>query len=187
MNNFFNDYISDLKNALDTLDQIALLEIIMEINKAKKNKNVVYLIGNGGSAVTPSHSACDWSKELKIKTISLTDNIASITAFGNDTCFDNIFKGQLVTFLEKGDIVIGYSGSGNSNNIIEAISFAKSKGCVTIGITGNYKQGKGGRLIKIADLALCVNTPSMERIEDMHLIINHIIKEYIKNETCDRL
>lgn len=93
---------------------------------------------------------------------------------------DNIFKGQLETFLDEGDIVIGYSGSGNSMNVINAIQYAKSKGNFTIGITGKYKNGKGGKLSKLTDISLIVNTTSMERIEDIHLIINHIIKEYIK-------
>lgn len=178
--NFFNDYIVELKRAIDTIDQEKLMKIINSIIDVKTNNKFVYLIGNGGSAATPSHSAGDWTKELKIKTIALTDNASSITAFGNDTSYENIFKGQLETFLAEGDILIGYSGSGNSPNVIEAVLYAKQKGCKTIGITGDYKSGKGGRLASISDISLCVETTSMEIIEDVHLIINHMIKEYIK-------
>jgi len=123
-----------------------------------------------------------WAKTLGIKAICLTDNTTAVTAYANDTSYENIFKGQLDTFLEKGDIVICYSGSGNSPNVINAIEFAKEQGNYTVGITGNYNNGEGGELGKIADLSIIVNSTSMERIEDIHLIINHIIKEYIKQQ-----
>ena len=83
-------------------------------------------------------------------------------------------------FLEQGDLVIAYSGSGNSPNVINAIDYAKSKGNCTIGITGNYKNGEGGLLAKRAKLVLVFDTQSMEVIEDLHLVVNHIIKESIK-------
>ena len=79
-------------------------------------------MGNGGSSATPSHSAGDWSKELGIKTICLTDNTPVVTALANDTDYSNIFKGQLEVFLKPGDIVIGYSGSGNSENVINNLT-----------------------------------------------------------------
>jgi D-sedoheptulose 7-phosphate isomerase len=179
---FFEKYLIDLKSALDQIDQIELKKIIEIIIEAKKQNRYVFLIGNGGSAATPSHSAGDWTKELMIKTIALTDNASSVTAFGNDTSYDNIFKGQLETFLENGDVLIGYSGSGNSPNVIQAVLYAKERGCTTIGITGNYKNGDGGKLKIISDFSLCVQTTSMEIIEDVHLIINHMIKEYIKSQ-----
>ncbi len=180
MEKFIRDYQNDLTTALNSIN-IEKLKLICDIIiSAKKNNNTIFLIGNGGSSATPSHSAGDWTKELKIKTICLSDNTPAITAFANDTDYNNIFKGQLETFLGEGDLVIGYSGSGNSPNIINAIEFAKKNGNTTIGITGNYKNGKGGELALIADVSLVVNTTSMERIEDMHLITNHIIKEYIK-------
>ena len=180
MKYFMKNYIKDLKTALDNLDHQKIEEISNILIKAKVNHNSVFLIGNGGSSSTPSHSAGDWSKTLGIKAICLTDNTPAITAFANDTDYDNIFKGQLETFLEKGDVVIGYSGSGNSPNVLRAIEYAKRNGNTTIGITGNYKKGNGGKLNKIADISIVVNTESMERIEDVHLIINHIIKEYLR-------
>ncbi|NQV18386.1 MAG: SIS domain-containing protein [Armatimonadetes bacterium] len=186
MKNLLKNYINDLKTALDNLDHQKIKEISNKLIEAKVNHNSVFLIGNGGSSATPSHSAGDWTKELKIKTICLTDNASAVTAFGNDTAYDNIFKGQLETFLEPGDIVIGYSGSGNSENVLKAIQYSIEKGNFTIGITGNYKSRKGGKLAKLADISLIVNTTSMERIEDVHLIINHMIKDYIKEYLSER-
>ena len=180
MEAFFQGYKQDLFHAIESLDREVINKIADRIVELKKNGNTIYLIGNGGSSATPSHSAGDWTKELRVKTICLTDNASSLTAFGNDTDYANVFKGQLETFLSKGDIVIGYSGSGNSPNVINAIENAKSLGNLTIGMTGNYNEKKGGKLAQIADLVLIADTTSMERIEDVHLIINHIIKEYIK-------
>ena len=180
MKNFLADYNNDLINAIHSLNVDELENIAEVIIKARSDSNVVYLIGNGGSSATPSHSAGDWSKELGIKAICLTDNTPSVTAFANDTEYSNIFRGQLETFLEVGDIVMGYSGSGNSPNVINAITFAKEKGNVTIGISGDYKNGKGGKLVNLADMSIVANTTSMERIEDIHMIINHILKEYIR-------
>lgn len=183
MVDFISHYIEDLFAALKLIDKRILNDITEVIRTARGSSNTVFLIGNGGSSATPSHSAGDWTKELRLKTICLTDNASALTAFANDTDYSNIFAGQLETFLTPGDIVIGYSGSGNSQNILAAISLAKEKGNFTIGITGNYKGNQGGGLANLADLALVVQTESMERIEDIHLIINHIIKEYIKESS----
>ena len=180
MKRFMKHYIDDLKNSLDALEYEKISKITDILKDLRNRKKTVFLIGNGGSSSTPSHSAGDWSKTLGIKAICLTDNTPAVTAFANDTEYENIFKGQLETFLEEGDVVIGYSGSGNSPNVIRAIEYAKECGNTTIGITGNYKNGKGGKLNLIADISIVVNTESMERIEDVHLIINHIIKEYLR-------
>jgi D-sedoheptulose 7-phosphate isomerase len=180
MKSFFENYTQDLINAINSLDYDILQAIADKLIELKENGHTVYLIGNGGSSATPSHSAGDWTKELRIKTICLTDNTPSVTAFANDTDYANIFKGQLETFLENGDIVIGYSGSGNSPNVINAIDYAKSRGNFTIGISGDYNNKRGGELVQMTELSVVANTASMERIEDIHLIINHIIKEYIK-------
>ena len=181
MKTFLDNYKNDLIFAIESLDWNVLQAIADKLIQLKENGNTVYLIGNGGSSATPSHSAGDWTKELKIKTICLTDNTSSVTAFANDTDYSNIFKGQLETFLEVGDIVIGYSGSGNSPNVINAIEYANSRGNFTIGISGDYNKNNGGKLVQMTRLSVVANTASMERIEDLHLIINHIIKEYIKS------
>ncbi|MBD51500.1 MAG: phosphoheptose isomerase [Euryarchaeota archaeon] len=179
--NFSKDYISDLTSTLEKLSITTLEEIWNIIEDARNSERTVHLIGNGGSAGTPSHSAGDWSKELKLRTISHTDNASSLTAWANDTDYENIFVGLLSTFINPGDVVIGYSGSGNSKNVINGIIYAKEKECHTIAITGNYNGMDGGKLGKIADVALVVPSESMERIEDTQLIINHIIKEAIKS------
>jgi|TARA_B110001450_G_scaffold253309_1_gene276520 D-sedoheptulose 7-phosphate isomerase len=178
---FTKSYISNLINTLKGISKKELKQLWIVVEGARNNGKTIHLIGNGGSAGTPSHSAGDWSKELALKTISHMDNLSSLTAWANDTDYDNIFVGQLSTFLQQGDVVIGYSGSGNSSNVINGINYANSKDCKTVGITGNYKQMGGGKLAQIADIAIIVPSSSMERIEDVQLIINHIIKEAVKS------
>ncbi|MEC7706570.1 MAG: SIS domain-containing protein [Candidatus Thermoplasmatota archaeon] len=177
---FADSYISDLKNALDSLPRGPLERFWELVGDARDSGACIHFIGNGGSAATPSHSAGDWSKELSIKTISHSDNVASITAWANDTDYSNIFVGQLSTFLSPGDLVVAYSGSGKSPNVVNGLQFASENGCPTVAVTGDIDHSAGGRIAKIADVAIVVPTGSMERIEDIQLVINHIVKEAIK-------
>tara|TARA_B100001029_G_scaffold35637_1_gene27141 strand:- start:2652 stop:3242 length:591 start_codon:yes stop_codon:yes gene_type:complete len=177
---FMDGYIADLSRALNSLSRESVGLLYTEMLQVMDNGGKVHFIGNGGSAATPSHSAGDWSKELGLPTLAHTDNIAALTAWANDTSYANIFVGQLQTWLESGDLVVGYSGSGNSSNVLNGITYAAEKGARTVGITGNYKSGKGGALAEMADVAIVCDTTSMERIEDLQLIINHIVKEAVK-------
>ncbi len=182
LDGFMEAYVSDLKSALSRLDNSAILSIISDVESVMDSGNTIHFIGNGGSAGTPSHSAGDWSKELGVATICHTDNASGLTAWANDTSYEDVFANQLKVYLKQGDIVLAYSGSGNSENVIRGIKLAKEKSCRTIGFTGNYRGGNGGKLAKIVDCALIFDTESMERIEDLQLIVNHIVKESIKSK-----
>ena len=103
-----------------------------------------------------------------------------MTAWANDTDYSNVFVGQLSTFISKGDLVVAYSGSGTSPNVINGLEFASQNGCSTVAVTGNIDDSEGGKITEIADVSIVAPTGSMERIEDIQLIINHIIKEAIK-------
>ncbi|MBK69999.1 MAG: hypothetical protein CMB53_01180 [Euryarchaeota archaeon] len=178
---FANSYISDLERTLSDLPMESLSSFWRMVEKVRSSGGCVHFIGNGGSAATPSHSAGDWSKELSLRTISHTDNASSLTAWANDTDYSNIFAGQLSTFIRHGDLVVAYSGSGNSENVLNGITFAKENGCSTAAITGDYKGMAGGKLAKLVDVVIVIPTTSMERIEDVQLVINHIIKEAVKS------
>ena len=182
MKNFKDKYLKELFSGISSIDDKTLNDFASEMIKVREKNGTVFMFGNGGSSANPSHSAGDWTKELGLKTICLTDNTSSVTAFANDTDYTNIFKGQLKVFLSENDLVIGYSGSGNSGNVIEAIKFAKSRGNKTIGVTGNYNNKGGGELAKICDICIYMDTISMEVIEDGQLIVNHIVKEFIKEK-----
>ena len=177
---FVDSYIADLKQALDGLSRDSLSEFWKMVESTRTRDGSIHFIGNGGSAATPSHSAGDWSKELGLRTIAHTDNTASMTAWANDTDYSNIFVGQLSTFLREGDMVVAYSGSGDSTNVVNGIRYANERGCSTVAVTGNIADSQGGKIAEISDLALVVPTGSMERIEDVQLVINHIIKEAVK-------
>jgi D-sedoheptulose 7-phosphate isomerase len=177
---FMNDYITDLSHALEILDPRAIEKFATAVEEVMDNGGTVHFIGNGGSAGTPSHSAGDWSKEQGLPTLCHVDNVSGLTAWANDTEYENVFKGQLATFLRPGDIVVGYSGSGNSPNVLNGISFASEQGCTTIAVTGDYRGMGGGKLAEMVDIAIVAQTESMERIEDLQLVVNHIVKESIK-------
>jgi D-sedoheptulose 7-phosphate isomerase len=179
---FLDAYKADLIDAINALNQTDLNQLTNEILSVMDNGGTIHFIGNGGSAATSSHSAGDWSKELGVKTVCHTDNTASLTAWANDTGYGNIFAGALGTWAKAGDLVVGYSGSGNSENVLNGIVKANEIGCRTAAITGNYKNGAGGKLAQMVDVAIICETTSMERIEDLQLIINHMVKEAVKLE-----
>ena len=172
------DYIDKSIDCLEKLKSKTgqIKKVIDILQKAKENKNKVFLIGNGGSAATASHLICDLSKMKKMKAFALTDSIPLITAWSNDENYSVIFKEQLKTLAEKNDVVIGISGSGNSKNVIDAIKFAKSIGCKTIGLAGY----DGGVLKDVANECIVVEIDNMQISEDIHLILGHMIAVLIK-------
>ncbi len=156
----------------DTIERIFNL-----VKESRIKKRRIFLIGNGGSASTASHFVCDLNKTSKIKSLNrsqafaLNDNSPIVFAISNDISYDSVFEEQLKNFLEKDDLVIAISGSGNSENIIKAVNYANEKGAITIGLTGF----NGGRLKKICKECLVVPSDKMYHIEDVHLTINHLI------------
>lgn len=179
-NEFADSYLAKLRQALDELPRDALMAFWQQVETTRSEGGSVHFIGNGGSGATASHSAGDWSKELSLRTISHTDSASAMTAWANDTEYSNVFVGQLSTFVRKGDLVVGYSGSGNSENVVNGIHYANDCGCRTTAITGDLNGMGGGKLAQAADVAVIAPANSMEMIEDIQLIVNHIIKEAVK-------
>lgn len=182
VNSFISSYLVELKNCLDTLDLDKIKEAIKILLQAYKNNKKVFVIGNGGGASTASHMACDLGKgtlarvyderEKRFRVISLTDNVALLTAFGNDLSFNDIFIQQLRNLVQKNDVVIFISGSGNSKNLIKAVIYAKKTGAKTIGFLG-FKTG--GKLGKMVDCSILINSKHYGPCEDVQLILNHIV------------
>lgn len=186
--NFAQRYIQGLKQTLDELPLAQIEEIKDTLLDAYNNDRRIFIIGNGGSAATASHFACDLSKgttignpdmKKRFKVIALTDNIPLLTAWGNDIDYSQIFVEQLKNLLDKDDIVIAISGSGNSENILKAVEYANEKGALTIGLTGFFT---GGKLKDITHKCLIVPSDSMERIEDVHLIFEHLVCSWLRKE-----
>ncbi len=180
--NIAGKYLEELKGAIDSIDLDDVQKIAEMLIDAYKNDRRVFILGNGGSAATASHMACDLGKgtlrnvydasEKRFQVISLTDNIPMMTAFANDLSYDDIFVQQLKNYVQKGDVVIGISGSGNTPNVIKALLYAKSAGAKTIGLLGF---NTGGNAKDLVDHHIVIKSNSYGIVEDLHLALDHIL------------
>ena len=150
---------------------------------ARENGKNVFVCGNGGSGSTASHMYCDFNKtasmlgKKRMKAHSLVDNMPIILAIGNDQSYNDIFVEQLKNSMKSKDVLIAISGSGNSANVINAAKYAKKIKGIVIGFTGF----KGGKLKSLCDDCIIIPSNSMYRIEDMHLMLNHILVSVFRN------
>lgn len=183
---FIRQYLDELIRCLNKLDADKMLEAIEMLLAAYRNNKKVFILGNGGSASAASHMACDLSKgtlqriydkrEKRLKVISLTDNVALISAFANDLSYEDIFIQQLRNLVESGDVVIALSGSGNSPNVVKAVEYAKNCGAKTIGILG-FKTG--GKLGSMVDCAIIADSNFYGPNEDIQSVLGHIMTAWI--------
>jgi len=178
MQEYLKDYTLHIKECLDSLPFDRLEELVeLMMNKIAARKHII-AFGNGGSAATASHFVCDLAKGIftgggpRVKAISLNDCIPLMTAWANDEGYDRVFVEPLANYLEEGDLVIGISASGNSPNVIRAIEYANLNGATTVGLTGKG----GGKLAELAQLSIVIKSDSYEEVEDIHLIIIHMLK-----------
>ena len=179
-------YIEEVKGILTAMEKDLppkMQEISGALKAARNGRKRVYTLGNGGSASTASHMASDLNKGAsrkdapRFRAVALTDNIPLMLAWGNDSSYDDIFVEQLKNHLEKGDIVIAISGSGNSKNVLKAVEYANKEGAVTIGLTGF----DGGKLAKIAKIPYIVPSHCMQQVEDIHLLIEHMLSMILRD------
>ncbi len=181
--NLIANYLTELRAALDRLDTEDLIRALSALEDAHRNGKRIFTIGNGGSAATANHFACDFGKnaikdeENRFKIISLAEGICAITAYGNDMGYENTFVQQLKNLMDPGDILIAISASGNSPNIIRAVEYARAQKSFVIGLTGF----DGGRLKGLSDINIHAATDVIEAVEDVHLIALHIIVYAAKN------
>jgi len=173
----FNSYREKLIKALNDLVIDQWDKAIPIIQNAVMEDKLIFTIGNGGSSSTSSHLATDLSKGLslklniKVKTLSLNDNNSLMTAISNDISFSNIFEFQLNNFSKPGDLLIAISGSGNSENILNAVRYAKKNNLFVIGLVGF----DGGQLKNLVDHAIHVEINDMQIVEDIHAIFGHFV------------
>ncbi len=163
--------------ALDRVDAV-----IARLARAQLEGRRVFLFGNGGSGSTASHFACDLGKGTiipnrpRFKVLCLNDNMPTLTAYANDVGYDSIFAEPLISLAERGDIAIGFSGSGNSSNVLRAMEAAEKRGVATVGFSGFA----GGKLKDRVELHVNVSSDVMGQIEDVHLAMTHAICEMLK-------
>jgi D-sedoheptulose 7-phosphate isomerase len=160
------------------------LNAIETLRRAREEGRRIFVCGNGGSASTASHFACDmvkgasYGRPSRFRIMALTDSLPTITAYSNDVGYECVFVEQLKNFAEPGDVVMAISGSGNSPNVLRAVEYGNAMGCRTIALTGR----NGGELGRMAQLNLQVSHPHMGRIEDAHTIVMHMICYYFMDE-----
>jgi len=170
-------YIEEVGATLARLPVEEIERVVKILQEARVNKRGVFIFGNGGSAAAASHFASDLNKgaiskgQPRFRAIALTDNLPLISAWANDTSYSDVFTQQLENYLEPGDVVIGISVSGNSTNVVNALGLAKSRGATTLAFTGF----DGGKVRDIAHLCLAVPNKSMEQVEDIHALLQHVI------------
>ncbi|MBI2847899.1 MAG: D-sedoheptulose 7-phosphate isomerase [Chloroflexi bacterium] len=150
---------------------------------AYKAGGKLVLLGNGGSAADAQHLAAEFVGHFKLErqafpAIALTTNTSTLTAIANDYGYDMVFARQVEALVNKSDVVVGISTSGNSSNVIQALKTARGIGATTIGLTG----GAGGRLGEVADLLISVPSGDTPRIQEAHITIGHIVCELVERE-----
>jgi D-sedoheptulose 7-phosphate isomerase len=178
--NFSEAYKTDLLKAIETIDLDKVDQAIEWFQQARADGRHIFVCGNGGSASTASHFACDmvkgasYNRGARFRIMALTDQLPTLTAYANDVGYDAVFVEQLKNFAQPGDILVAISGSGNSPNVLRAMEYANQSGCRTMALTGR----DGGQLGPLAQLNIQVPVSHMGRIEDAHMIVCHMICYY---------
>ena len=176
-------YIAELKSVLDLLSHEDIELVIQTLHKARIEGKKIFVMGNGGSASTANHMVCDMAKNTRkpgwpaIKIIGLADNMAIFSALANDEGYENVFSQQLANLVEPDDVVIAISASGNSHNVLNAVQLARAAGAKTIGFTGF----NGGQLGDMVDIQLHVPSDCIEHVEDIHLMLEHLITQALRD------
>ena len=184
------NYFTKLSEGLNKLDKNKIKDIIDIIYNAWENEKQIFILGNGGSASTASHFACDIGKGTlgrnyndrrikRFKVISLTDNVATITAYANDLSFDDVFSQQLNNLVCENDVVIAITGSGNSVNVIKALDVAKQAKAITVAFLGF----DGGKVKDMVDYPIIFEDSHYGRVEDAHMILEHLISSAL----CEKI
>jgi D-sedoheptulose 7-phosphate isomerase len=188
MKDFSNNiiaYFDRLKKTIDAIDVSQVDNLMNLLVDALQRDKQIFIMGNGGSASTASHFVCDfnkglsWNKQKRFKFICLNDNMPTMMAYANDTSYEDVFVEPLKNFFQKGDLIIGISGSGNSKNVLNAIEWGNTNGGITIGLTGY----NGGKLRQMASHNVHINVDDMQITEDLHMILDHCMMKIL----CDYL
>ena len=181
-----NAYLETEKDVLTNLPIEDINAVMNLLENARIHGKRIFICGNGGSASTASHYVCDFNKgvslgqEVKYDFECLSDNVPMMMAVANDIGYDDIFLVPLQNKLRKGDVVIGISGSGNSENVVRALRYAEEAGAETVAICGY----SGGRIKELAKYNIHVKVDNMQIVEDVHLMLDHLMMYVLTADSC---
>lgn len=177
MKNWIQRYLAAQKAALDSIDPAAVTRLVEVLQKAHREDRRIFVIGNGGSAANASHFATDLGKGAsdkmgkRFRILSLTDNTPWLTALGNDDSYAEVFRRQLENYAEPGDVLMGMSVSGNSPNLITAMTWAREHQLVTLALISAHP----AQLASRADHVIRIDDTHFGRVEDCHMTICHLL------------
>jgi D-sedoheptulose 7-phosphate isomerase len=177
----FQSHLETIQSVIGTMEDDLEKASQMAVDTIKRG-NKVLLCGNGGSAADAQHIAAEFTGRYKterrgLPAIALTTDTSALTAIGNDYGYDRVFDRQVEALANEGDLLIGISTSGNSKNIISALSLAKEMGCQTLGFSGR----DGGAMNDVCNINLVVPSNNTPRIQEMHILFGHTICQCIDN------
>jgi D-sedoheptulose 7-phosphate isomerase len=182
METFIESYIERLNSTIAKLPRDRVARLGASLLRAYRNDKQVFTLGNGGSSSTASHMAADLAKNTigpnmrRFRITSLNDNAAIVTALANDLGYEHVFSEQLNSHIRAGDVLIAVSASGNSPNVLEAIRYAQHESAEVVALLGF----EGGEAASLADNSIVVPSSDYGIVEDVHLIINHMLVEYFR-------
>jgi len=180
-------YFCALAQTVSRLPYDSIDEVTAVLLRAYDTGRTVYLFGNGGSAALASHFACDLGKgttngsDKRFKALALTDSVPLMTAWANDSKYEDIFAQQLANFVREDDVAFAISGSGNSPNVLRALESAHAANAITVGLTGF----QGGKMKDLCDVCMIVPSENMQIIEDLHACVAHAVFTTIRRRICD--
>jgi D-sedoheptulose 7-phosphate isomerase len=184
-----SSYFSHLSRTMNKLPFAVIDQIAQTILHAYDLGHMIYFFGNGGSAALASHLACDLGKGTvngngkRFRVLALTDNVPLMTAWANDSKYEDIFAEQLFNLVRRDDVAFAISGSGNSPNILRALKVARQAGAATVGFTGF----QGGRMRELCDQCMIVPCDNMQVIEDLHLCAAHALFTAVRRSACQQI
>lgn len=176
---YLKAYMDRVSKMVLAIDAVQLSAVVERVEQTILQDRAIFLMGNGGSSASAAHFSNDlgansWVQEAPgVRVVNLTDNVATVSAIANDSGYESIFLIQLKAWLRPGDLVMAFSVSGNSPNIMAAVTFAKNQGCAVVGLTGS----DGGHLGAVSDVHVNFPATSDEYgpVEDMFSIVGHAI------------
>jgi D-sedoheptulose 7-phosphate isomerase len=181
---FVEEYLrasTDILRSISARDTSALIDLLRAARSARRR---LFVCGNGGSAATASHFAAGLGKDAatngsgRFRVLALTDNVPWMTSLANDLDYASVFVEQLINHAEGGDVLIAFSGSGNSTNVLRAVAWANDNGLTTVGITSRRDSSLG----RAARHLVCIDSDHIGHVEEAHFLVQHLITYYFRDE-----